>query len=856
MKSISKAFKRAIYDDERNYLAYADITLSNGTVLALTNSEIWTGGFSCEDAVGDDNEFTALGSVIIGSAELIINNIYETYSNYDFTDAKVKLSVGMEFTEDNETWTEKIKLGVYTVDETSYNGATIKLSLLDNLEKFDRPYVTNLTYPATLDEIVRDACTKCGVTLATLNFPHKNYSVPSAPDGDSTTFREVLSYAATIAGCFVKCNEDGDIEFKWFDQTSLENYAAELDGGTFNPWSGGTAYDGGTFNPWSSGTVYDGGTLQDERGIHYIFSLYSQNIEIDDIVITGVTFSLQEDVNGEQQTYTYTSGTTGYVIEIQENPFITRDTAQTIVDWLGAQLIGLRFRKLTVTHGSDPSIEVGDVAIVIDRKQNVYRALITRSNFSVDNNQTIVCGAATPLRNSATRFSSQTKSYVEARKLVEKEKTSREAALEELAEALAAMSGLYTHIVHTQSGDIFYLHDKPNLIDSKVVWKMTAEAWGVTNDWQGTDEATTQADKWVAGMTVNGDVIARIMNVIGINFDWGTGGTLTLGGQNNTNGSLRLLDASGNSIGTLDNNGANLTGAIKLVKTIASGLSTTGIMGQFDAIVPKFQQPQTMYGLDLHNEGSNTNYLRIATYQNSSYAYNNTIHILSNVPIRIYSSINDYQNFGHSIILDEYGFAVADSSSGTAGIPSFSAGNGGFQGGGLSVSYSEGFEYNDYNLNGANFDSNVTVEDNLTVLGTKSRVVKTQDYANRLLYCYETPSPLFGDVGEGVIAEDGYCYIQIDPILAETINTNQYQVFLQKYGEGDCYVKKRCGTYFIVCGTPNMWFGWELKAKQIDYDQLRLNKQTEIVNTSNQIDYVAKAINHIQKIMHEREVVT
>lgn len=108
--------------------------------------------------------------------------------------------------------------------------------------------------------------------------------------------------------------------------------------------------------------------------------------------------------------------------------------------------------------------------------------------------------------------------------------------------------------------------------------------------------------------------------------------------------------------------------------------------------------------------------------------------------------------------------------------------------------------------------------------GTKSRVVSTDQYSQRLLYCYETPSPLFGDVGEGIIADDGFSYVPLDAVFAQTVTTNQYQVLLQKYGDGDCWIKERNGAYFVVQGTPGLAFGWEIKAKQRDYDQLRLER--------------------------------
>lgn len=112
----------------------------------------------------------------------------------------------------------------------------------------------------------------------------------------------------------------------------------------------------------------------------------------------------------------------------------------------------------------------------------------------------------------------------------------------------------------------------------------------------------------------------------------------------------------------------------------------------------------------------------------------------------------------------------------------------------------------------------------LKATGTKSRLINTENYGERLLYCYESPSPMFGDVGEAVIDDTGEAYIWIDPIFEQTVSLKQYQVFLQKYGAGDCYVSEKTGSYFVVEGTPGLSFGWELKAKQIDYDQLRLDR--------------------------------
>lgn len=115
----------------------------------------------------------------------------------------------------------------------------------------------------------------------------------------------------------------------------------------------------------------------------------------------------------------------------------------------------------------------------------------------------------------------------------------------------------------------------------------------------------------------------------------------------------------------------------------------------------------------------------------------------------------------------------------------------------------------------------------LSCTGTKNRIVNTPDYNERLLYCYETPSPMFGDVGGARIDNTGKCLIFIDEKFSQTIDSEyQYDVFLTKYGAGDCYVSERTPSYFVVEGTKNLKFAWEIKSIQRDYENLRLEEYT------------------------------
>lgn len=110
----------------------------------------------------------------------------------------------------------------------------------------------------------------------------------------------------------------------------------------------------------------------------------------------------------------------------------------------------------------------------------------------------------------------------------------------------------------------------------------------------------------------------------------------------------------------------------------------------------------------------------------------------------------------------------------------------------------------------------------LSVRGTKSRILQTKDYGTQTFYCYEMASPIFGDIGEASISEDGTCLIDIDDIFQESTNVGiEYYVFLQKEGDGDCWVDKKEQTYFTVKGTPGLKFAFEIKARQTEYEHMR-----------------------------------
>ncbi|MBE6053853.1 MAG: hypothetical protein E7212_08050 [Clostridium sartagoforme] len=142
------------------------------------------------------------------------------------------------------------------------------------------------------------------------------------------------------------------------------------------------------------------------------------------------------------------------------------------------------------------------------------------------------------------------------------------------------------------------------------------------------------------------------------------------------------------------------------------------------------------------------------------------------------------------------------------------------------------------------FNTNTYVNGNFAATGSKARLVNTQNYGGAKLNALETADALFEDVGEGSIDEIGLCYIYLDSVMQETINSKcSYQVFLQKYGEGELFVSERTENYFTVKGTPNLKFGWRFAAKQKGYETERLEQE--------KINITEEYLNNIE---HEKEI--
>ena len=540
MLDISTEFKNELFNDNRDFLPFLDITLRNGKVLNLTREDVWQNSMSIEDATSAGNTFT-IGAAVTGKLTVTLNNIYDDFSEYDFSDATVVAYVGLQLS----NTLEKVRVGTFVVDEPSYDGSTISLTFLDNMVKFDKPYSkSTLQYPATLGQILADACNCCGVSLQSTNFPNKGYVVKNRPKDDALTFGDIIACVAQVAGCWAKMDVYGRLKLGWYNMSVFEKNA-RLDGGTFEtsttPYSDGDTVDGGNFKDYSSGASMDGGTFVDQKAYHHIFSTKTFTMSTDDAVITGIRVTEEFEETETDKPATRLAGNEGYVVEVSGNVLIQKGAAQTVANYLYNRIGGMRFRPLEVECLTNPAIEAGDIAYVTDRKQNSYQTFISTREFHLGGIEKLVCDAETPLKNSQTRFSEMTKAVVKARKQTQRQLSAYDLAVQQLTNLMTQSFGVFKSEEVLEDGSIiYYMHNKPERATSSTIWKMTADAFAVSTDGGQT---------WTAGMDSQGNAVVNVLNAIGINADWINAGSMLIGGAyRNQDGTITVCDASNNMI--------------------------------------------------------------------------------------------------------------------------------------------------------------------------------------------------------------------------------------------------------------------------------------------------------------------
>lgn len=503
MRNLSTEFKEQQNSGNRNYLKYADFTFTDGSTLSITDKDLWSNGFKFEDAVSQNGSFD-IGAAIINKLTLQINNFSGKYTDYIWDGARVVCYIGLELS----TGIEKIRICTMTVTDAPYqNTDIISLTCEDSMRLFDRDYSeSKMSYPATRLQIIQDACEVCGVTLQSTRFDNDDFVIQNRPDDSSITFRQVIAWVAQMGCQWAKSDEYGRLCLGWYEREVPDKFYNLVE------------------TPWKD---TDGNDILDTKGAQIITIMQKGITAIDtneftpwlyDIEITGIKVTEYVENSSQNEAKTYQSGKSGYVIEISDNKLIQEGSGEKVCQIIAERCVGLKFRPFTTGALTNIAWEAGDTIAISDRNGKQYKSFLTSVTLNPGAFEQLECSAKSVSRNKQKQYTLGQQVQAENKKNLKDERTAREKALEELSQRLAESSGTYTTVETQPDGsNIYYLHNKPQLSDSDIIWKMTAEAWAVSTD---------GGQHWNGGMTVDGDVIARILTATGVNADWINTGTI------------------------------------------------------------------------------------------------------------------------------------------------------------------------------------------------------------------------------------------------------------------------------------------------------------------------------------------
>lgn len=506
--NVTQAFREEVFiHDNRSYIYNIRITFQDETYIDITNEDLMEqGGVVIDEAVSTD-EHIGLGSCVVNKLSITLKNYDGEYDEYDFRKANVVLKIGLVV----NGQVEQFQRGIYIVAEPPvYNSSAVTITCYDYMMLMDKLYSeANISYPINISTLLDYLCTACGVRRVPQTLATDSMTLTGSPASDTTTCREILSHIAQMNGMFCRFDELGRLYFEWFANGFLdsETIVRQVQDGAVR-----TVQD----NVVRISYMSNEGSVDWNNQVP-IPAIYNMDMAKYDTVITGVRIVIQQNAADDTSTEstsvidTYVSGTDDYLISVENNPLINASNAETILAILASRLIGLKYRKATVSHLGMPWLCAGDTAVVTDAKGLERDILVSSTVFTALDKQNTTSAGASPVTNTAASFTPETIQYVKTMKGIKP-------VIQSLGQRIANAGGLYeTRVVDQQGATITYLHNKKNLSESDIQIKVSDVGVVVTSN------GTAQTPTWY-GLTVDGQLIADILQATGINADWITVG--------------------------------------------------------------------------------------------------------------------------------------------------------------------------------------------------------------------------------------------------------------------------------------------------------------------------------------------
>ena len=435
-------------------------TPTKGTAFNITDKDII--GAVTVDWSSVTGSKLDLGSACMSELSFTLENTDGAFDDKVFEGAQLYVTTSFP----TGSTTETVPIGYYTVDSPPRKLRSIKITAYDRMAKFNRAYDTELAYPATLYQIVADACTKCGVPqkLPT-NTLHRGVSIPKRPEADNLTYRQVLVWAAELMGVSLYIDYDGKLTGGWY-ATNAKHTAIKAS------------------DRFTSGNT--------------------------DFAENNIVFSGVRIVGNDENKTEYLAGTKDYAFNIEGNLLVQSDMS---IDALATELktarCSLTYTPMSCTTHSFPHLRPLDI-LNFETAQGTKKVVLTNVKWQSQNRCTKLEGKG----ETATQSGYATMGAFTPKQQAVLEQTRAQQAAQindyeqatlALNETIANSMGLYVTRKADSSGAVItYYHDKPTLEGSNTIYCRNAGGYAWTNNgWNN------GSPNWEYGVSKDGDAVIR-----------------------------------------------------------------------------------------------------------------------------------------------------------------------------------------------------------------------------------------------------------------------------------------------------------------------------------------------------------
>lgn len=303
---------------------------AQGAPISFQDEDVDGNSISIITGTSNPGEFT-VGAAVMGQLTFTLLNGSGAFSNVEWYDSKVAfhLFVGNDDFDMGTFYVVDHKESGYNVTITCYDA----LKVMDEYQLYEdkQDSTTPLTFPTTVANAISNIAGHRNLTVTGLPAIASNITIAD-PNDDYMSERSFISYCAQLCGVYVTAYKS-QLRFAWYDMNT---------------------------------TPYDMGVT------------FSHDLRTNDITITGVKVVTAD---GNQ---TQVRGTTGYQLEIEDNPLITADNINTVIGYIYSAVNGITYRPGTVEIIGTPALEAGDIIEVETAQESGIIMIASTINYGTD----------------------------------------------------------------------------------------------------------------------------------------------------------------------------------------------------------------------------------------------------------------------------------------------------------------------------------------------------------------------------------------------------------------------------------------------------------------------------------------